>query len=176
VASPQVYTLPQSIEEAEAEARTHPQAAPPSNPATPFKAAPGTAERACVDTGRYYTPAGDLSALDPPPATGASTGSGLRSGEFVAGSFATYIEEWRRDPGFGKLWWFPLHTREMPGLTIRAILLDDPDVTRVYSAPYPAFNSTGTFYPSSVVLPVVGRWMLIATAGPDWGCFVLQLT
>jgi hypothetical protein len=176
VASPQVATLPRSIAEAEAEARAHAQAAPPSNPPTPFKSALGTPERTCVEAERYQVPAGELSASAPLPSAGTSAGAGLRSGEFVAGSFAAYIEEWRRDPGFGKLWWFPLHTREMPGLTIRAILLDDPAVTRVFNAPFTAFNATGTFYPSSVMLPVAGRWMLIATSGPDWGCFVLQLT
>lgn len=68
----------------------------------------------------------------------------------------------------------PLHTTPMPGLTIRAILLDDPSVNRVYKA-FPASDASGLFYPSAVRLPQPGRWMLIATAGPDRGCFTLTI-
>jgi hypothetical protein len=103
-----------------------------------------------------------------------SAGHGIRSGEFVAGPFGAFGRDWARDPRDGKLWWVPLHREPMPGLTVRAVLLDDPAIDRTFTLT-PAAGADGPFYPSGVVLPVPGRWMLLATAGPDWGCFVITI-
>lgn len=156
-------TVPHSIAAAEAEAARHPQAPPPPAIRLAFQDAPGTGARNCVDVERQRP----ISAQD-----------GVRSGEFLAGPFVIYADMWRQDPEHAsKLWWIPLHTGKMPGLTVRAVLLDDPTVQRVFTAAIVGYSDRGgeAFYPSEVVLPVAGRWMLVATAGPDWGCFIVTL-
>jgi hypothetical protein len=160
VTTPSVVA-PGSIADAEVEARRHPQAPLPSQGRAAFQDSPGIAERTCVDVERYRPLAPE---------------AGVRSGEFIAGPFALYASEWKSQQGnFGKLWWIPLHTNAFPGLTVRAVLLDDPSIRRVFSESIVGHGSGGAFYPSTVVLPTPGRWLLVATSGPDWGCFVLTL-
>ena len=50
-----------------------------------------------------------------------------------------------------------------------------PRVSQVYPVIATGTNASGPFYISDFVLPHAGRWRLIATAGPDWGCFDLTL-
>lgn len=160
VATPGVV-IPSSIADAEAEAQRHPRAPLPSQVRAAFQDSPGLAERTCVDVERHRPLAPE---------------AGVRSGEFIAGPFAMYANEWKSQQGnFGKLWWIPLHTNAFPGLTVRAVLLDDPSIRRVFSESIVGHGSGGAFYPSTVVLPTPGRWLLVATAGPDWGCFLLTL-
>jgi hypothetical protein len=159
-----ITTVPHSIASASAEAARHPQAPPPRAIGLAFQDAPGTGARSCVDVERQRP---------------ASAQDGVRSGEFLAGPFVIYADMWRQNPeNASKLWWVPLHTGTMPGLTVRAVLLDDPTVQRVFTAAIVGHNDRGreAFYPSGVVLPSAGRWMLVATAGPDWGCFIVTLT
>jgi hypothetical protein len=135
--------------------KAYPHAPPPARPGPLFQATqPGLMERNCAPVGEHAI---------------------LRSGEFVAGDFRAYRAGWRPNlpADQGKLWWAPLHTDAMPGLTLYATSLDDPAVSQVYRFTTPAANANGPFYPSAVPLPQPGRWRLVATAGPDWGCFDL---
>jgi hypothetical protein len=144
--------------DAEEDARNHPSAPPPEKPTAPFQEQhPGTVERKCVDVERHEV---------------------VRSGEFVAGPFRLYKEQWRPDlrPNEGKLWWVPLHQDQMRWLTVRAFSLDNPAMNRFYDFGTVASNREGDqFYPSGIPLPVAGRWRLVATSGPDWGCFDLTI-
>ena len=137
--------------------QAYPSAPPPAQPGPLFQAAqPGITERNCAQVGEHAT---------------------VRSGEFVAGDFQAYRAGWRPNlpADQGKLWWAPLHT-DMSGLTLYATLLDDPAVSRVYQFGAAAgSNANGSFYPSAVPLPQPGRWRIVATAGPDWGCFDLAV-
>ena len=36
-------------------------------------------------------------------------------------------------------------------------------------------NGPTSFYPTWIEMPEPGRWQLVATSGPDWGCFILDL-
>lgn len=169
---PADVAFPGSVTEAEAEAQHHPQAAPPPLPGTGAYAAPGAAERAAWFAEAPGSAERDCVDVDQHPQ------DAVRAGEFVAGPFVQYRQQWARDPrNATKLWWIPLHSSPMPGLTVRAILLDDPAVRQVVTPPRDLFASTavGLFYPSTVELPAPGRWLLVATAGPDWGCFLLTL-
>lgn len=170
--SSRLATLPATTAAAEAEGRGHPRSRPPHEPDGAFQRAAGTAARACVEVEPLLAPDDD-STLPASDQRG-SAGHGIRSGEFVAGPFGGYKQNWARDPRDGKLWWVPLHREAMPGLTVRAILLDDPAIRRTFTLT-PAAGADGPFYPSGVVLPEPGRWMLLATAGPDWGCFVMTI-
>jgi hypothetical protein len=145
-------SFPRSIAEAEEGVR-HPRESPPARPSDLFTMPLGTEDRRCI-------------------AVEGSEYRGIRSGDFVAGPFNIYPEQWRQ-VGEGKVWWQPLHVPyPAPQLTVRATLLDNPSVTRAERHT----ERTPGFYPSSLKLPSAGRWLLIATAGPDWGCFLLTVT
>jgi len=140
--------------DAEEDARSHPSAPPPEQPVQHFlDRNPGTEQRKCVDVERHEI---------------------VRSGEFVAGDFRRYIDQWRPNmpSNEGKIWWVPLHQDKMGGLKVRAFSLDDSTVNRMYYFPMAASSREGRqFYPSGIPLPTAGRWRLVATSGPDWGCF-----
>lgn len=132
----------------------YPSAPPPPKVPQNFKNVPGTAERKCTN------------AKDKPV---------LRSGEFVVGNVDQYLAAWKPNPVEGKLWWVPLHADQMPGLLVRATLLADPTTSYIYQQPLVAWGNGTRFYASGVLLPTAGTWMLIATSGPDWGCFILTV-
>ena len=109
----------------------------------------------------------------------------LRSGEWIT-SFTNYSTFWSPERFNHKIAFAPLHTAQMPGMLIRATLLAAPRTTFAYH-PVRGYVHTPTdgeiggdregerFYIMSIVLPRAGRWMLVVTAGPDWGCFVITL-
>jgi hypothetical protein len=169
---PDPVALPRTIAAAEAEARTYPRADPDGTTAASFSAVPGSPARTCVDVGPFLASTADQN-LPTPGGTGGA--AGIRSGEFVAGPFGNFVAQESRARQEDKLWWVPLHRRAMPGLTVRAVPLDEPADGQIFTVNLVAWNADGQFYPSGIALPQAGRWMLIATSGPDWGCFVLRL-
>lgn len=142
--------------------QVHPRRPPPEDADPRFANTWGNPDHSCVDLGQFS------------PEQSARPNE-ARSGEFIAGPFAFYMDEWPRDRKFSKMWWMPLHTDDMPGITVRAILLDDPSRTVVVRQPLVAYNEGGRFYPSEVALRDAGRWLLIVTSGHDWGCFIMPL-
>ena len=149
-----------SFRDVEAKAVSHPKAPPPGEVPPLFRRnVPGTSERACVDVNR------NLGAM--------GRDGALRSGEFVAGPFDSYIIHWT-PYNEGKLWWAPLHTDLMPGVRVEAILLDEPSVRHTFEFSTVG-HTDGAFYPSGILLPKSGTWRLLVTSGPDWGCFELTL-
>lgn len=108
----------------------------------------GTTERKCVDAGG---------------------GGRIRSGDFVA-AMPNYAAYWAQ--GGVKVMW--VSTRpQVPRveLVVKATRLDVVAEGRVYGVE--TLNAPS--YPSRVYLPTAGRWMMVATAGDAWGCFVVTV-
>ena len=167
-----------SVEDAEAEARTWPIIDGPVNPTASSGRYEGVADRVCVD-------------VEP----GVAETGAWRSGDFVAGSFDVYLEERPKDFVYNKLWWSPAYNRPdlLAGVTVRAVRLDAPGPgpsTEIFfldqvawgagsaeatPTPLPEGVHPDYFYPSGLELPTGGHWMLVATMGPNWGCFVIDL-
>ena len=109
-------------------------------------------------------------------ATATSIGP-LRSGEFVIGGNIGGSEAWH---GEVKIWWEPMHPAESFSLVVRGVSLTTPGDTLRYTSTNwviggrpPADWSGPVFFASGLVIPSTGRWLVIATSGPDWGCFIL---
>jgi hypothetical protein len=129
----------------------------------------GSSARHCVDVGTNHE---------------------VRSGEFVAGPFDLFPDmrlkalEWGRNGG--KLWFIPRHIpprypppADSASLLVRATRLDRSADSRERSWSIWS-RSLGSkppvlFFATNPPLTSSGRWMVVATAGPNWGCFVLEL-
>ena len=130
----------------------------------------GTAERKCVE----FPPNVDSKWAFHHPVS-------RRSGEFETGALITALKAGQR----GKVWWNPLHNPQSAkaALIVRGTRLDQPEITSRFvssriawpvlhtDAPMPKY----AFYPSGFALPSRGRWLLVATAGNDWGCFIVTV-
>jgi hypothetical protein len=99
----------------------------------------------------------------------------LRSGEFIVRGrdFEAGVKH--------KVVWFPLHGSALskPPLMVRAARMESPADSvrlRVDGLAHGGSNAEPLYgYPSEVLFPSAGRWLVIATAGGDWGCFVLDV-
>lgn len=150
------------IRDAEDEGRAH-AAAPPPERRTPVfsSSSPGSSGRECV-------------AL---PANGVR-----RSGEFATDLL--YLRDEEGPGGWGaKMPWSPLHLREeyfanegdVRGVTVRVASLRAPREIRTQRFERTSgFKELGLAYPSYVRLPGEGPWRMVATSGPDWGCFDVE--
>jgi hypothetical protein len=109
-----------------------------------------------------------------------------RSGEFtIGGNLAGLSGMYAGHQG--KVWWAPLHNaRNMPPLVVRGRSLTTPqDTVRftssnvafpvVHGAPPVPEAERKYFFPSGITIPQRGRWLVIATSGPNWGCFILTV-
>lgn len=109
------------------------------------------------------------------------SGNTAASGEFVAGGFASYPARWRR--GAPKLWWAPAAIPQgaTSGTTyplrVAAVRLGpNPAAFVLHREHLAATIPDGLlFFPSEVTLASGGRWMLVVSAGGNWGCFLHQL-
>jgi hypothetical protein len=99
----------------------------------------------------------------------------VRSGDFVAGDFAVYRQQWKPNlgPGLGKIFWVPANPQPTAALTITATSADGRHIT--YKAGSLSESDAGPVYPSGIPLPTTGTWKLLAQAGDSWGCFQLVL-
>lgn len=80
-----------------------------------------------------------------------------------------------------KILWVPLHNPSdyHDTLLIRALRLDDSaDSLRqqIHASGYSPGNKQESGFPSLVSFPSAGEWLVIATAGPDWSCFLLTVS
>ncbi len=161
--------IPATVREAEAEgaelAHNTPAVAGQRYFTDPFG---GTAERRCVVAAAYHA------------YTSAPNGS-LRSGDFIVrggfldaswGGFQAVEEH--------KVLWLPLHgsASRIP-LVVRAARVGNATDTlrfRVEGLAYsPGPDGRLYGYPSLVSFPSAGQWVVVATAGNDWGCFVVDV-
>jgi hypothetical protein len=110
-----------------------------------------------------------------------------QSGEFtIGGNLAGSVAMRAGRPG--KVWWAPLHyAADMPPLVVRGRSLTTPSDTLIFTTAKIAWPVTPGgprvppaqrkyFFPSGITIPGPGRWLLIATSGPNWGCFILTVT
>jgi hypothetical protein len=133
----------------------------PQQPLNDFRTAHGTSERLCVEAGED-----------------------VRSGEIVIGGVPPAPLQFLYDGPAAialrrKVWLSPLHlpVRDRSGwpepmtLQVRAIRIDAaaPPETHLVSA-IVRTNGQFRFWPVEH-LPVSGRWLLVVTGGPNWGCF-----
>lgn len=109
-----------------------------------------------------------------------------RSGEFtIGGNLSPGSSMLAGRPG--KVWWAPLYAaRRMPPLLVRGRSLTNlGDTVRFTSerVAWPAVPGSPPipeekrkyFFPSGITIPQPGRWLLIATSGRNWGCFILTV-
>ena len=135
----------------------------PSLPAKYFSepATPGNAERKCV----------------------AASGMGpIRSGQFAIGGLLSE----RGKTGELKIWWAPMHHAASMSLVVRGRMVGSPGATTEFLSsnvawPVPRSGQTVPvaerqyFFPSGVYFSSPGTWILVATQGSDWGCFILNV-
>jgi hypothetical protein len=120
-----------------------------------FSGLPGSVAYRCVEVGNY---------------------SDVRSGGFVAGNFRFDRENFAsvfKPVKEVKIYWIPLHVGTMPTLTVRETHVGFPDTTLTATWRDVAANPGVVFYPSATPIPVSGTWRLMASAGPNRGCFVV---
>jgi hypothetical protein len=105
-------------------------------------------------------------------------GRSLRSGEFIMRSGFSPGPDGSglRADRASKILWLPLHAPQrgvVPGyrLLLRAVHLGDPPDSLRNTIP----GVTRGGFPSSIRFPEPGQWLVIATTGADWGCFVLKV-
>lgn len=155
-------SVPSSIAAAEAEGARWPRAVA-NNDTSAAAGAVGSSERRCADVDHINI---------------------ARSGDFVAGPFELYNSTW--SGGYGKLWWRPAwvsRTDTVP-LIVRVARLDAHADAVIFTQPAlahgidpraPRTRTSPDFYPSGIHVPAVGHWLLVATAGPNWGCYILTV-
>jgi hypothetical protein len=120
-----------------------------------FRGLPGSVAYRCVEVGNH---------------------SDVRSGGFVAGNFRTDREDFAsvfKKLKEVKIYWVPLHVGTMPTLTVRETHVGFPHRIRTTIWRDVAANPGVVFYPSATPMPVPGTWRLMASAGPNRGCFVV---
>ena len=157
--------IPATIQQAEHEGAIFPRGDTQTPPPPGFDTEKtiGTADRRCVEiTERVSTVRG-------------------RSGEFVvSGEIGALMVAQE-----GKVYWTPFHDPASANATllVRGARLDHPGITSRFVSTNYAFPATAkgsvirdhAFYPSSFSLPSPGRWLLVATSGDDWGCFIVNV-
>lgn len=86
----------------------------------------------------------------------------------------------RGEPARWKIWWIPNQMPPLDGsvlLTLRAGKMDNPEktVTRTFTEIANARTDT-PFFPTTILFPEKGDWLVVATAGNNWGCFIIDET
>lgn len=149
----------------EAEGRSYPsrKAEAASDPFAAFEWV-GSSDRECVE----------VTSLQP-----------TRSGEFVIGG--QIAEGQLVHERENKIWWAPLNNAlDMPPLLVRGVRLDPRgdrigwESSRIAWPPARRAGSSGDptrnfFFPSWFTPPSAGRWLVVATSGDNWGCFILNV-
>ncbi len=103
----------------------------------------------------------------------------IRSGEFVVGGqLSGRVAMIAGRPG--KVWWAPLlNARNMPPLLVRGRSLAAPNDTVRFTTDNVASSGRepqrNYFFASGIMVPQPGRWLMIATSGANWGCFILTV-
>ena len=154
-------SIPLSVAAAEAEGAAYPHGSAAVYTPTAFTSAfTGSTERRCTVQ---------------PSSAEANSGS-VRSGEIIARTRLTGPWGLKANRGH-KILWIPLHNpfEFRDTLLIRAVGIDSPADSFRISIPDWAYSpgmKQESGFPSEVRFPTPGNWLVVATAGSDWGCFV----
>jgi hypothetical protein len=149
---------PRTVEAAEAEGAKWPRN-PPQAERPNWADAFGPRERRCVRAADHVT---------------------IRSGDFVAGPFQDRVVmmvyagklHW-------KIWWVPNQMPPLNGaaMTMRATKLDQPERTVTeHFGNIANEHSAEPFFPTFILFPEKGLWLVVVTAGNNWGCFIVEET
>ena len=150
-----------TIAAAEAEGRVFPHGPALPKPRVRFdKSTTGTDRRECARPNRF--------APD------------VRAGDFILGG---QIGGTLGGPRVGpnKIYWIPLHNPyDYPStLVARAARLGAPGDTMRFTLTNWAWPvgelKSESFFPSGTIFPRVGTWMVVVTAGDDWGCVIFDV-
>jgi hypothetical protein len=154
--------IPVTAAQAEAEAAAYSRSATDSAAQSVFsRPFAGISDRRCVASNEAHDPH--------------ASGS-LRSGEMIVRG--TWSPAWLHAGKANKFLWVPLHgsgAMRTP-LVIRADRVGDPADSLRLSVERVTTDGYVYGYLSSVSFPTEGRWLVVATAGSDWGCFVLDVS
>ena len=69
----------------------------------------------------------------------------------------------------------PYGSLPLDRLWFTATLLDDPRHVYVYEGAHYSTGGDEQSFITGFILPRAGKWALVVTSGPDWGCFLLTL-
>jgi hypothetical protein len=105
----------------------------------------------------------------------ANTMPNPESGDFSVGGFNLYDATWQH--GAPKLAWKPAHPDERSALVVQARQLDGAAAPIEYRVDQltGSIASNAAVYSSTLKLPRPGIWLMTATAGGNWGCFLYTL-
>jgi hypothetical protein len=111
-----------------------------------------------------------------PPSEDSLVAGSLRSGDLIAR--ARFTGRWGIRSGKGlKVLWLPLHAvtdAEQP-LLIRAARVGSPSDSVRETIARAVHSHGADGYPSILTFPHSGEWLVVATTGPDWGCFLVTV-
>lgn len=140
----------------------------PGSAVTRYAVAVSAAE---AEGARYPRVLGDSTRRRCIPATGQVT----QSAEFESRGWANYATIWYG--GYGKLTWWPKFPQPTDSLTVRIVSAVGAADTTVFkfAGPVRSGGDGSYMYPSGVRPPRPGPWLFLATAGPNWGCFLYLL-
>lgn len=103
------------------------------------------------------------------------------SGEFTIGGMLSGLDAMRAGRE-GKVWWLPVHGALEMTLVVRGRSLTNPADTVRFTTSKVAWQTGAVpveqrdyFFPSGITIPQPGRWLVIATSGVNWGCFILTV-
>lgn len=152
-----VAPIPVTVQDAEREGATWP-----------------TISAITTQQGVEYSPTG-LSAPKPRSCTVGVELGPARSGEFVIGAQLAGTMAGTHGKQ-AKIWWAPYHPVREYDLLVRGRSLTNPTDTMrmVFTDWARATNSETWFFPTGTVFPTAGQWLVVATHGPNWGCFILE--
>ena len=104
----------------------------------------------------------------------------VQSGGIVGGPFDDAKASYgTKRPGLGKnvvrLYWIPLNSKKMPGVTVKATNLSSGESTEVTRKAV-ADAEQWKFYDTELPLDSPGTWRFVVASGPDRGCFELDFS
>lgn len=97
-----------------------------------------------------------------------------RSGEFLIGAQLSGSVAGTHG-NLTKIWWRPDHPALEYDLLVRGrSLTNSADTMRMVFTDWAHVGGESWFFPSGTIFPTAGRWLVIASHGPNWGCFILE--